>query len=295
MGPTPHDLLTTLLVYDDARGTPVSNATHSGYQRLEAGGTVLIMDTGSPPPIALSRDAHAGCLAFELSTRYHRIIVNCGLPAVNRENWRQVARATAAHSTATLNDTSSCRFADTRSVKRMFGGIPVMSGPKKVPVTRTEGVDGVGLRAAHDGYADAFGIMHERIVTISADGQRVAGEDSFTASSGDELPKRAPDAFALRFHLHPAIKANRLGDGHGVMLLLPSKDVWTFHVPDHTVELDESVYLAGADGPRRSLQIVINAHARSSSRVRWLLSQVPPQLETAQRRAPQEEPPRLPL
>ena len=39
MGPTPPDLLATILAYDDARGAPVANAPHSGYQRVEAGGT----------------------------------------------------------------------------------------------------------------------------------------------------------------------------------------------------------------------------------------------------------------
>ncbi len=54
MGPTPVDLLATVLAYDDARGTPVANAPHSGYQRIEAGQTALLMDTGKPPPPALS-------------------------------------------------------------------------------------------------------------------------------------------------------------------------------------------------------------------------------------------------
>ena len=36
MGPTPTDLLTTILAYDDARGTPVANAPHSGYQRARS-------------------------------------------------------------------------------------------------------------------------------------------------------------------------------------------------------------------------------------------------------------------
>ena len=39
MGPTPADLLATVLAYDDARGAPLSNAPHSGYQRVEAGET----------------------------------------------------------------------------------------------------------------------------------------------------------------------------------------------------------------------------------------------------------------
>ena len=110
MGPTPPDLLATVLAYDDARGTPVANAPYSGYQRMDAAPTVVLMDTGGPPPPEVSGDAHAGCLAFELSSKQQRIVVNCGMPGNGKENWRQVARATAAHSTVTFNDTSSCRF-----------------------------------------------------------------------------------------------------------------------------------------------------------------------------------------
>src|SRR4029077_10612282 len=105
MGPTQTDLLTTMLVYDDARGAPLANAPHSGYQRVEVAGTLLLVDTGRPPPLAASQDAAAGCLSFELSVKQQRVVVNCGMPAVSRDSWRQVARATAAHSTATMNDT----------------------------------------------------------------------------------------------------------------------------------------------------------------------------------------------
>ena len=41
MGSTSVDLLATVLAYDDARGTPVSNAPHSGYQRIDTGSTAL--------------------------------------------------------------------------------------------------------------------------------------------------------------------------------------------------------------------------------------------------------------
>src|SRR5215467_14727431 len=80
MGPTPTDLITTVLAYDDARGTPVSNAPHSGYQRVESAGTLVLMDAGRPSAMAVSQEAHAGCLSFELSHRNFRILVNCGLP-----------------------------------------------------------------------------------------------------------------------------------------------------------------------------------------------------------------------
>src|SRR5947207_4527320 len=64
MSTTSTDLVTTVLAYDDARGTPVANAPHSGYQRIETAGTVILMDTGRPPPLAVSQEAHAGCLSF---------------------------------------------------------------------------------------------------------------------------------------------------------------------------------------------------------------------------------------
>ena len=93
MGATPADLLLTLLAYDETRGAPFSNAPYSAYQRLEAGGGVIIMDTGRAPSIDMSLDAHASCLAFEFSSpRQSLIIVNCGMPAAGREDWRQLAR-----------------------------------------------------------------------------------------------------------------------------------------------------------------------------------------------------------
>jgi len=127
MGPTAVDLLATVLAYDDARGTPVSNAPHSGYQRIDAGQTALLMDTGKPPPLALSQEAHGGCLSFELSWKQHRLVINCGLPAVNKETWRQVARATAAHSTVTFNDKSSCHFLESGSFRKLLFGTPIVA------------------------------------------------------------------------------------------------------------------------------------------------------------------------
>jgi len=274
MGPTPPDLLATVLAYDDARGTPVANAPYSGYQRLDASTSTLLMDTGSPPPAELSADAHAGCLAFEFSSKQQRVIVNCGMPGSGRENWRQVARATAAHSTVTFNDASSCRFLDFGAFRRLFG-VPIVEGPENVTVARDNVQDATVLRAAHDGYAERFGIIHERFVSLSSDGNRLDGEDVFLPATGNALPEDAEDAFAVRFHLHPSIRANRLTDGHGAVLLLPNKDVWNLNAYEDVVAVEESVYLAGHDGPRRTMQIVIYGRAREVHRVHWTFSHVP--------------------
>jgi uncharacterized heparinase superfamily protein len=294
MGPSPVDLLATVLAYDDARGTPVSNAPHSGYQRIDAADSALLMDTGPPPPMALSQEAHAGCLSFELSWTQHRIVVNCGLPAVNRENWRQVARATAAHSTVTFNDRSSCHFLEPGTFRRFLSGTPITSGPQDVRIEREELADGIRLRASHDGYAADFGVIHTRSILLANNGRTLEGMDSFTPAIGDALPTRTGDEFAIRFHLHPSIKANRLSDGHGVILVLPDRELWTFVSYNDLVEIEESVFLAGPDGPRRAVQIVIYGHARKTPAVQWTFAYTAPAVveEAAPDRADEPE---LPL
>jgi uncharacterized heparinase superfamily protein len=275
MGPTSPELIATILAYDDARGEPVANAPHVGYQRAQAGATVLLMDTGRPPPLDHSADAHAGCLSVEVSAKLQRIIVNCGLPASGRENWRHVARATAAHSTVTLNDASSCEFLASGAFRRIIG-TPVIAGPREVPVTREISAEGViMLRASHDGYARRFGIVHHRVVQLAPDGNRIDGEDLFSPRDNRLLPGDALDEFALRFHLHPSVKATRTTDGHGVTLVLPNRDVWNFAAPEDLVELEESVFLGGLEGPRRTVQMVIPGKAAKVGRVRWMLTHTP--------------------
>ena len=297
MGPTQTDLLTTVLAYDDARGAPLANAPHSGYQRVETAGTLIVMDTGRAPPIAASQEAHAGCLSFELSTRQNRIVVNCGLPTTSRDSWRQVARATAAHSTVTFNDTSSCRFLESGPIRRMLFGTPMVGGPTEVAVAREEQSNGLMLRASHDGYADAFNVIHERVLLLSTDGRRLDGEDVFTPAQGDAMPA-GRDQFAVRFHLHPSVRANRLADGHSAMLLMANKEVWTFNAYEDRVDIEESVYLAGPDGPRRTVQIVIYGRARKVMRVQWTFAahaQAAPTAGAGTARKGKGEEPELPL
>ena len=49
--------------------------------------------------------------------------------------------------------------------------------------------------------------------------------------------------------------------------MLPNSDVWTFNAHEDRVELEDSVYLSGTDGPRRAVQIVIYGQARRVPRV----------------------------
>jgi uncharacterized heparinase superfamily protein len=268
MSAAPSDLLATILAYDDTRGVPMSHMPHTGFQRLDAGATILIVDAGRPPPPNLSQEAHAGCLSFELSSGQNRIVTNCGTPSTSRDNWRAFARGTPAHSTLTCHATSSCQFVELSAMKRFLQGAPIVSGPAHIESYR-EAVDkGELLTTSHDGYLARFGLIHRRVLMMAQDGARLDGEDALAPAPGGRMKGGQTD-YALRFHLHPSVKASRLSDAHGVMLVLPNREVWTFEALDDRVDLEDSVFLAGNDGPRRTAQIVIHQNAREAPKVRW--------------------------
>ena len=293
MGPTPVDMLATALAYDDARGAPVANAPHSGYQRIDAGKTALVMDTGKPPPLALSQEAHAGCLSFELSWNLNRLVVNCGMPAVNKESWRQVARATPAHSTVTFNDTSSCRFFESRSFSRLLFGTPdrqraarpcaccakirskARSCASRTTATRANSASPI---TACCGCAPTAARSTARTVSFTR---------RTTARRG--RPTNSPSVSICIRRSRPS----RLSDGHGAILLLPDRELWTFNTYGETADIEESVFLSGPDGPRRTVQIVIYGQARKQPQVRWCFRHTPPAGIGPRKDAPDE--PELPL
>src|SRR5436305_2407526 len=294
MSSAPSDLVATLLAYDDTHGVPMASMPHTGYQRIDAGTMTLIIDTGAPPQPSVSHDAHAGCLSFELSSGPSRIVINCGMPTTGRDNWRPFARGTAAHSTLTYHDTSSCQFVEFSAMKKLLQGAPIVSGPVEVESYREVVQNGTLLTTLHDGYMAKFGAIHRRVLMVANDGARIDGEDSLSPPQGARLKGSDAD-FALCFHLHPAVKASRLSDARGVMLVLPNRDVWTFEALDDKVDLEDSVFLAGNDGPRRTAQIVIRQDARQVPSLRWsfIRSTASPAITNARRNARRE--PELPL
>ena len=268
MASAPSDVLATLLAYDDTHGSPMASMPHTGFQRVDAGAMTIIMETGTPPPPSVSQDAHAGCLSFELSSGPSRIVINCGMPSTGRDNWRVFARSTAAHSTLSCHDTSSCQFVELSAMKRLLRGAPVVSGPSNVESHREVVANGVLLTTSHNGYQAGLGVVHRRVLLVSHDGSRLDGEDTVTPRRGARIKANQSD-YALRFHLHPSVKASRLSDPRGVMLVLPNREVWTFEALEDKVELEDSVFLAGNDGARRTAQIVIRQDSRRASSIRW--------------------------
>lgn len=276
MGPTPVESLAALMVHDDVQGAPVSHADKSGYCRLASGATVIIADTGRAPPIGLSADAHAGCLSFEMSAGRHSLIVNCGVPVHDEQEWRAVSRATAAHSTLTVNDTSSSQLVGAGS-PATIGQHPWLSGPVHVQASMNHRNGLAELRASHDGYDQNYGITHVRSLSLKTEGTLLEGIDQLIAPQG--LKGAARDnkgKFALRFHLHPTARVERSEDGQSALISLPDHEGWRFTTGQGQLEIEESVFLADVKGPRRTAQIVIYGAmgGATDTSMRWSLKRV---------------------
>ncbi len=276
MGSTPMESLAALIVHDDVQGTPVSHAEKSGYCRLAAGATVMLADTGRAPPIALSADAHAGCLSFEMSAGRHPLIVNCGVPVHDESEWRAVSRSTAAHSTLTVNDTSSAQLVGAGS-PAATGHKPGLAGPVNAQAAMNTRDGPAELRASHDGYDQNYGITHVRSWRLSEDGALLEGIDQLIAPHG--LKGAARDnkgKYALRFHLHPTARVEASEDGKSAFICLPDNEIWRLSAGEGNMNIEESVFLADVKGPRHALQIVVSGAmgGATDTTLRWSLKRV---------------------
>lgn len=241
------------------------SALISGFQRLAAGTSLVIADSGSPPGRGMDGIAHAGTLSFEMSAAHERLIVNCGTyPGAARE-WRHFMRYTAAHSTAVVDDTNSSEITNHGSLEYRAGN---------VLVDRADSDGAQWLDMCHDGYRSLYGIVHRRRIWLSADGGDLRGEDTFGGPEG--RPVTLPDRrFIVRFHLHPAVKATLAQSGQAVLMRLPSGRAWRLRASGAGMGLAESIYLGEIGRVRRSEQIVLVGQVpMEGNTVKWALTRM---------------------
>ena len=249
-------LLVDLVLTQAGRGGRApAGLTDGGFHRLQAGRSVVVVDCGAPPPPGLDRTAHAGTLSMELSVGKERMVVNCGGAPLGSAAWRDAARASAAHSTLVVADTNSSELK----------AVGLGRHPTQVDVSRQEANGAHWLDASHDGYKAAFGVVHRRRLYVAESGEDVRGEDTVEGPN--------PQAYAIRFHLHPTVAAVAQGDGESVMLRLPSGTAWRFRGEGAKVSLEESVYL-GSAAPQPSQQVVLTGQADGAQHAKWAITKV---------------------
>ena len=250
-------------------------ATHSGFQRLEASGMRALFDVGGAPALAYSDRAHAGALAFELSSERERLIVNVGSARELEPAGRSAARATNAHSTLILADALSAEFEEQRRGK----GPARLVGPNLDDVRRSSDETGITVQGRHDGYRAQFGLLHRRYVFVDHDGRNLRGIDELIRpSKAKTQPAKAPIPFVARFHLHPSVRA-KLVEHQMALLETPGGQRWRLRTDASLIAIESSIYWGGRTVPQETLQIVLSGAADPlgtglgpPNRMRWALA-----------------------
>jgi len=229
---------------------PLRQARGWGYQRLSALGTIVVLDAAPPPSQKMAAQGSASTLAFELSDGPQRLVVNCGgpgpLPTDLSDELVQGLASTAAHSTLVLADTNSTNIQADGSLGK---------GVEDVTIERTEDNDASRLEASHDGYARAFGLVHKRSLMLGNDGKELRGADQLLPKGRKKIRESA--AYAVRFHLAPAIEVTKTADGMGAILTSRGTPPWNFRCRGGSLLVEESLWIDGRGRPQPTTQLVV--------------------------------------
>jgi len=242
-----------VLERSEAHGKAPKRAHYAGFERIETGKLVLILDGGGPPDAPHDRDGHAGLMSFELSAGGHCLFVNCGNGPDAPAQLRQALRTTAAHSTVTVSDTNSCELLPDGIGRR----------PGEIDCDRGEHDGSIWISASHAGYEPRFGLTHRRRFYVKEGDADLRGEDILVGNQ--EHP------FEIRFHLHPKVVVSLDETATRVTFSLPDGDQWRMRT-ERPVSLEESIYWDDAAGAQPAMQLVIRAATSGdATAIKWRL------------------------
>ncbi|MDP1027709.1 heparinase II/III family protein [Sphingomonas sp. KR1UV-12] len=264
-GPSTPEHVAAVIAASGVRTRPLRQSREWGYQRLAAGGAVLIVDAAPPPIARLVEGGCASTLAFEFSDGEQRLVVGCGgareaaaLPLALLEG----LRTTAAHSTLVVGDSNSTAI---------HGDGMLGRGVSAVELSRQESDAASRIEASHDGYARRWGFLHRRQLVLTGDGRELRGEDALLPA-GRRFRRGGRTPFAVRFHLGVGVQASPTADGQAALLRLPGGALWQFRCRGGALGIEESLWIDGAGKPQPIAQLVVTGEAPAGgASVSWAL------------------------
>lgn len=241
-------LLDTVLTNALYKGKPAQSLKQSGYSKKTLGRATLFIDIGPEGPDIKNWKSPG---AIEFSMGKQRIFVNCGTTSYPSKYSPHMDR-TVAFSTLSLQE-KSVDFSNYEQLDLE---------PRRSHVQ--EDVDSYLLELSHAGYLKGLETIHHRRIYLSQNGEDLRGEDILSGPAGLE--------YALRFHLHPSIKASIIQDGYEI-LLQPAKGAgFRFLAGGHRMTLEESIYFADGETFRKTQQIVLEGQTiPDTTALQWAL------------------------
>ncbi len=219
----------------DADAAPADFARHSGYHRLSAARSLLIVDAASD---AGERHAFKSAGSLHFSSGRARLFVNCGNGGHRSAEWRKALERRAAHTALSFEISPPVSFGETVHRRAEEAQGQLLEIKRQILTARTDNASCM------------------RRLYLSADGGDMRGEDAIF-----DAPRDLVANAVLRFHLHPSVRASLARDRRSVILLLPNKEGWRFKADCPQIQLEKSVYCGGGAAPAATEQIVLRPPA----------------------------------
>ena len=222
-----------------------------GYAKIKSKKIELFMDANNPSSILHSRNYQAGPLSFELASNGVKFICNSGSGKNLGEELSYLSSSTAAHSTVTINDTSSCIFQKNALIRKYFGNSLI----EKHNIVKKEfknDKEFIQCIVAHDGYEKRFKILHERQITLFKIKNHIEGIDSLKCKNLENKNL----TFSVRFHIHPDIRITKtMGDD--ILLSSNKGEGWIFRSPQIPTKIEKNLYFGNPDNIKESSFILL--------------------------------------
>lgn len=249
--------------------SPMLSAPHAGYEKLTGRRIQAMVDAAPPARGAWSPTACAQPLALEVLGGRDRLITGSGWSA--RAEGHQGLRLTPAASTLTLAEASA--GAPIGGLRARLLGYRLEGGAQTVELRRHDAEIGAWLELSHDGWVQAFGLIHERRLFLDAATDELRGEDRVRPQEAPAPHARRIAQFAVRFHLQPGVRAELVDEPRGVLLKGPSNTGWQLRSDAAEMAVEPSLHLSGGR-PRRTLQVVLRGliGPDRTGRIRWKMS-----------------------
>ncbi|MFT6556404.1 heparinase II/III family protein [Sneathiella sp.] len=244
-----------LLAISDAAGRPPHRCPLGGFERLKAGRSLLILETGEggrPKNIPY----HAGIGSFEFSFGQEKLIVNCGSHPDSKSAWGKALMSTAAHSTLSIRDLNA-QFPAPDDAEQLA----------ELNISTHEEGGSLWLDFDNPGFLQAAKIRHSRKLFLESSGISLRGEDTVSF----EGPADKITEFEIRFHLHPDLSVSKNMNGNKLLIRTQNGSGWQFLSSLSEMSLEESVYCGQAGELRKSQQIVLNGkiHGQETLALKW--------------------------
>ena len=235
-----------------------------GYAILNNKKVILIMDVGSSADKKFSSDFQAGTLSFEIISNGKKLICNSGYFQNYKNQLNKFSKSSAASSTLTLDDRSSCKFTKSR-----YSSSKISQGLKVIKKNIIFEKNYWKIDASHDGYLKQFGIVHNREVEFYPEQMKFVGHDKMISKNNLRNLK-----FEIRFHLEPNVKVMKTQDNRSILIDIDGEG-WKFNSNNNDINIDNGLYFGKKNSFVENQNIFISGMTSAENQtIKWELTKL---------------------